>query len=82
MHLQYLSDYSGNHTAVVIPIEQWKALVKKYSDLQSLESDAQNGETAPKEYTMSDFMGTISPEAAEDLQTYTAKSRDEWERNS
>jgi hypothetical protein len=82
MPLQYISDYSGNHTAVVIPIEQWNTLSNKYSELKSLESEARDSQTVPQKYTMSEFIGTLSSEVAEDLQTYTAKTRDEWERNS
>ena len=33
MNLQYISDNSGNKTAVVIPIEQWEKIPKKYKNL-------------------------------------------------
>ena len=33
MNLQYISDNSGNKTAVVIPIEHWKKIPKKYKNL-------------------------------------------------
>jgi hypothetical protein len=82
MPLQYISDASGNHTAVVIPIEEWKLLLSKCSELQSLESRSQVGPSSPKPYTMDEFIGKLSPEAAEALQNYTQKSRDEWERDS
>jgi hypothetical protein len=79
MHLQYLSDDSGKQMAVVIPIDKWKALTTKYTDL---ESDIQNEEPTTKKYTMADFVGTISPETANALLAHTEQSRDEWERNS
>jgi len=37
MDLQYISDADGKHTAVVIPIEDWKDLTIKHEDLRNLE---------------------------------------------
>jgi hypothetical protein len=34
MNLQYISDYNGNKTAVIIPIADWQSLTKKYKDLE------------------------------------------------
>lgn len=82
MHLQYLSDYSGKPTAVVIPIADWKAMLSKYTDLQSLESTTDNKPSAAKEYTMADFMGTISTKTANALLSHVEQSRNEWDRNS
>ncbi len=81
MHLQYLSDCSGKQTAVVIPIEEWKALITKYSDLQSLELDTDKKSHSPGSYTMADFMGTISSATADSLLANVDKSRNEWDRN-
>ena len=82
MPIQYISDASGKHSAVVIPIEEWKVLLTKCSELRSLESSSQSSQASPKPYNMNEFIGKLSPEAAEALQKYTQKSRDEWERNS
>ena len=38
MNLQYISDNSGNKTAVVVPIDHWEKIPKKYKNLM-LESD-------------------------------------------
>ena len=37
MDLQYISDADGKHTAVVIPIEDWKELTTKHEELRDLE---------------------------------------------
>jgi len=37
MSVQYISDNLGNHTAVIIPIEEWEKLTTKYSELSVLE---------------------------------------------
>jgi hypothetical protein len=37
MNLQYISDNSGHTTAVVIPIEEWNALKKKYKEFEQEE---------------------------------------------
>jgi PHD/YefM family antitoxin component YafN of YafNO toxin-antitoxin module len=39
MSLQYISDTTGNRTAVVIPIEEWDQLKEKYPEMESLEED-------------------------------------------
>jgi len=36
MSLQYLSDYSGKPTAIVIPISEWEGIVQKHADLKEL----------------------------------------------
>ena len=35
MNLQYISDDKGNRTAVVIPIDKWNLLTKKYKNLDN-----------------------------------------------
>ena len=35
MNLQYISDDKGNRTAVVIPIDKWNLLTKKYKKLDN-----------------------------------------------
>lgn len=37
MSVQYISDILGNHTAVIIPIEEWEKLTTKYSELSELD---------------------------------------------
>jgi hypothetical protein len=37
MIVQYISDNLGNHTAVIIPIEEWGKLTTKYSELSDLD---------------------------------------------
>ena len=39
MSLQYLTDYTGRHTAVVIPMEEWEGIVSRSP---SRKSDAGN----------------------------------------
>jgi hypothetical protein len=73
MSLQYLTDYTGRHTAVVIPIEEWEGIVSSHSDLKILEDQP------AKKYKMADFAGTLSKEAGEALQQYVQQSRDEWD---
>ena len=80
MHLQYLSDYTGKHTAVVIPITEWEAIVSKHADLRSLEQDAHK--PAPRKYTMGDFAGILSSEKADALLKHVEQSRNEWDRDS
>ncbi|MCW2120608.1 hypothetical protein [Flavobacterium sp. 7A] len=38
MTLQFIHDKQGNTTGVYIPIEEWRKLKSKYSDLQDEES--------------------------------------------
>ncbi|MEO7308953.1 MAG: hypothetical protein ABIX01_01035 [Chitinophagaceae bacterium] len=38
MPLQYISDNAGNHTAVLIPINEWELLTRKHEDLKQMES--------------------------------------------
>ncbi|GGD76787.1 hypothetical protein GCM10011514_45870 [Emticicia aquatilis] len=77
MDLQYLSDTEGNHTAVVIPIEEWNMIVAKHQDLKSLE----NPKKPSKKLKPSSFRGAISQKTADDLLLYSEKARTEWERN-
>ena len=38
MNLQYVSDKNGITTSVIIPIQDWEELKRKYSDLEKEES--------------------------------------------
>ncbi len=77
MALQYISDNSGNHTAVVIPIDEWNSIVAVHKDLQDLESGKITTKNKP-----SDFIGSISKETAKKMILDIEQSRNEWERNS
>lgn len=37
MPLQYISDTAGNHTAIIIPINEWELLTSKHQDLKQME---------------------------------------------
>jgi hypothetical protein len=78
MPLQYLSDYSGKHTAVVIPIGEWENIVNKHADLRSLEQPEPTSHPSGK-HTMAEFAGSISKEMAEQLQKHVEQSRNEWD---
>ena len=78
MDLQYISDSSGKHTAVIIPIAEWNSITAKHEDLKELVSEPEKKYTQKKP---SDFIGTMSDEEAEKLRKYVEESRSEWERN-
>jgi hypothetical protein len=44
MDLQYISDADGKHTAVIIPIEDWKGLTLKHEGLRNLEQKSHDTE--------------------------------------
>jgi hypothetical protein len=71
MELQYISDASGHHTAVVIPIKDWEALTEQYDELKNIE--AKRYDVKP-----SDFAGSIPNEVADAMQTYVKESRESW----
>jgi hypothetical protein len=77
MELQYISDSSGNHTAVVIPIDDWNNITTKHEDLKKLE----NPDGIFKKRKPSDFKGCISKETALQMIADIELSRDQWERN-
>ncbi len=74
MPLQYLKNDNGETTAVLIPIEEWKAITQKHGDLALLEKPV-----AVKHKKASDFKGTLSPELAEALQKHVRQSREQWD---
>lgn len=71
MELQYISDASGNHTAVVIPIKDWEELTNQYDALKNMENKA-NG------IKPSDFEGAIPSDVADAMQAYVKTSRESW----
>ena len=79
MSLQYISDNSGQHTAVIIPIDEWNEITAKHEDLKEL----MLAEEKPV-YTKrkpSDFVGILSKEKAKEMINDIEKSRDDWERD-
>ncbi len=78
MHLQYISDQPGAHTAVIIPIGEWNEIVNKHSDLKELEETVS---VPGKKLPMSAFKGMLSKERGEELKKYVEQSRKEWDRN-
>ncbi|WP_431216972.1 hypothetical protein ACQ86N_21915 [Puia sp. P3] len=79
--LQYISDYTGKHTAVVIPISEWENIVRKYADLKLLEQESSNEKAVSGQYTMGDFAGILAPERADALLKHVEQSRSEWDRD-
>ena len=61
MTLQYLLDNSGKTTAVVISINDWEVLTKKYSDLRQMTV------LPGKNKKPSDFAGILTKEEAEKM---------------
>ncbi len=78
MHLQYISDQSGAHTAAIIPIGEWNEIVNKHTDLKELEETVS---VSGKKRPMSAFKGMLSKDRGEELQKYVEQSRKEWDRN-
>ncbi len=74
MALQYITDNSGAHTAVVIPIDEWERITRKHEDLKTLESTP-----AKKKIKLSDYAGKLSQETADAMLNYVAESRNDWE---
>lgn len=73
MPLQYLKNDAGETTAVLIPIEEWKAITQKHPDFTFPEKYV---EEKPKK--ASDFKGILSPELTEALQKHVQQSREQW----
>lgn len=79
MALQYISDDAGNHTAVVIPINQWNEITARHKDIKELTADKSKPVPSKKP---SDYSGSLSKEEGEAFLKYVEHSRNEWERNS
>ncbi len=73
----FIKDIDGSNIGVFIPIEEWKALVARYDDLNALVSIESSGKKK-----LSDFIGMLSDETAAEMQRYVRESRDEWEDES
>jgi len=76
MTLQYISDNSGNHTAVIIPIADWNEITAKYKDLKELTEQV----TRPKQGA-SRFKGLLTNDEAEKYNQYLKQARSEWDRD-
>ena len=42
MPLQYIQDFNGATTAVIVPIEEWNKITEKYSDVEDLQQWQKN----------------------------------------
>ncbi len=76
MELQYISDISGNHTAVVIPIEDWNNITAKHEDLKELAEEKKTSSN-----NAARFKGLLTEEEADKYHKYLKKVRKEWDRN-
>lgn len=74
MPLQYVQNDTGQTTAVIIPIEEWKAIIQKHADLAVLDKPV-----ARKNKKASDFKGILSPQLTEALQQHVQQSREQWD---
>lgn len=74
MPLQYLQDDTGQTTAVLIPIEEWRAITQKHADLA-----VSNKSGTKKNKKASDFKGILSPQLTEALQQHVQQSREQWD---
>jgi hypothetical protein len=79
--LEYISDYTGKHTAVVIPISDWENIVRKYAELKGLELESPKQNASSGNYTMGDFAGILTSEKADALLKHVEQSRNEWDRD-
>ena len=79
--LQYISDYTGRHTAVIIPISEWESIVRKYADLKLLEQESSLEKESSDKYKMGDFAGILTPDKADALLQHVEQSRNEWDRD-
>ncbi|MGZ3835388.1 MAG: hypothetical protein ACXVB0_17835 [Mucilaginibacter sp.] len=80
--LQYISHYTGKHTAVVIPISEWEKIVRKYNDLRLLEQNSSKENLFPVRHTMGEFAGSLAPDRADAILKQIEQSRNEWDRDN
>ena len=74
MPIKYITDASGEQTAVLIPINEWELLTRKHKDLKNLETAA-----AKPKVKLSDLAGKLPYKTAEAMLNYVAESRHKWE---
>lgn len=74
MPIQYITDAAGEHTAVLIPINEWELITRKHEDLKSLEiTDVKS------KIQLSSLAGKLSYKTAQSMLSYVAESRNEWD---
>jgi hypothetical protein len=74
MQLQIIKDGYGNNTGVFVPIKDWDTITQKHQDLKELIVL----EPLPKKIKLSELIGSLSKETADDMLKYVADSRNEW----
>lgn len=72
MNLQYVSDETGRHTAVIVPIEEWNSLTSDKQKLKAEDKQHTIGSTKP-----SDFRGAISVKTTNELLRHVEQARTE-----
>lgn len=77
MELQYISDSSGKHTAVIIPIAEWNDITAKHQDLKELTAEPEKKSNKKKP---SDFKGILTKEEGIKFHKHLKKIRNEWDR--
>jgi len=77
MQMQYIQDESGQTTAVIIPIAEWKDITSRHEDLKEL-SKKQEPDKIKKP---SDFAGTLSQEGYQAINEHILQARKEWDRD-
>ena len=76
MSLQFISDNSGNTTAVIVPIQEWNAIVENQAGLKKADKPKQNGKIKP-----SALKRIFSKGDAGEFHKYLTKVRKEWDRD-
>lgn len=74
MPIHYITDAAGEHTAVLIPINEWELLTRKHEDLKNLEAAVKK-----PGIQLSGLAGKLSYETAEAMLHHVAEDRNEWE---
>lgn len=77
MAIQYISDNSGNHTAVIIPINEWNNIIAMHEDLKELERPV----VTVSKRKPSDFKGSLPKDIALKMLSDLELSRNDWERD-
>jgi hypothetical protein len=77
MDLQYISDTSGQTTAIVIPIQVWQEILNSHSDLKELAGLPPAHHRRP----ISVYKGILSRERGEAMMNHVEESRGEWNRD-
>jgi hypothetical protein len=77
MPMQYIHDDSGQTTAVIIPIAEWKNITSRHQDLKELEKK----QAPSKKMRPSDFAGALSQEGYQALNEHIKQARKEWDRD-